>query len=72
MSTKLHSGVAVIEVNDPLLLTEIENDPALRPFLGECLSERCVAVQPQAVPEIIRRLQALGHMPRIIDEERDH
>jgi hypothetical protein len=64
---KLHSGIALIEVNDPLVLTEIENDATIQVFLGQRLSDRCVAVQPQAVSEVIRRLQALGHMPRVID-----
>jgi hypothetical protein len=64
---KLHSGVALIEVNEPLLLTEIESDPTLQPFLGQRLSDRCVAVQPDAVPHVVRRLQALGHMPRVLD-----
>lgn len=62
---KLHEGVAVIEVTDPLLLTEIESDPGLQPFLGDRLSETCIAVQPQAIQEVTRRLQSLGHMPRV-------
>ena len=65
--TKLHDGVALIEVNDPLVLTEIESDPALQPFLGMRLSERWIAVQPQALPEVIRRLQSLGHLPRVLE-----
>jgi len=64
---KLHHGVAIIEVNDPLVLTEIESDNALSAFLGERLSDCCIAVQPQAVPEIVKRLQALGHMPRVVE-----
>jgi len=63
---KVHEGVALIEVLDPLVLTEIENDLALEPFLGERLSERCIAVQPQAIPEVVRRLQSLGHLPRVL------
>lgn len=65
-----HSGVALIEVRDPFLLTEIENDSALQPFLGERLSDRCIAVQPQAVPEIMRRLHAMGHMPSMNGNEK--
>lgn len=64
---KLHKGIALIEVNDPFVLTEIENDRALREFLGDRISDCCVAVQPQAVPEIVKRLQALGHMPRVVE-----
>jgi hypothetical protein len=64
---KLHSGVALIEVSDPMVLTEIESDQSLQPFLGQRLSERCVAVQPEAIPHIVRRLQGLGHMPRVVD-----
>lgn len=64
---KLHSGVALIEVSDPLVLTEIENDSSLLPFLGQRLSERCVAVQPEAVQQVVRRLQSLGHLPRVVD-----
>jgi hypothetical protein len=64
---KLHSGVALIEVSDPLVLTEIESDTSLQPYLGQRLSERCVAVQPEAIPQIVRRLQGLGHMPRVIE-----
>ena len=63
---KLHDGVAIIEVTDSLLLTEIEADAALRPFLGERLSETCIAVQPQAIQEVTRRLQSLGHLPRVV------
>jgi hypothetical protein len=63
---KVHEGVALIEVIDPLVLTEIESDLALEPFLGARLSERCIAVQPQALPEVVRRLQSLGHLPRVI------
>ncbi|HOE67749.1 MAG TPA: hypothetical protein PLO62_14615 [Candidatus Hydrogenedentes bacterium] len=64
---KLHGGIALIEVTDPMLLTEIESDPALRRFLGERLSDRCVAVQPQAVTEVVRRLQGMGHLPRVVE-----
>ena len=64
---KLHHGVAIIEVNDPLVLTEIESDNALSAFLGDRLSDCCIAVQPQAVPEVVKRLQALGHMPRVVE-----
>lgn len=63
---KLHSGVALIEVSDPLVLTEIESDASIQPFLGQRLSDRCVAVQPDAVPQVVRRLQSLGHMPRVV------
>lgn len=62
---KLHDGIAIIEVADPLILTEMESDAGLRPFLGERLSDTCVAVQPQAIQEVTRRLQALGHLPRV-------
>jgi len=64
---KLHRGIAIIEVSDPYVLTEIESDEALQTFLGERLSDCCVAVQPQAVPEVVKRLQALGHMPRVVE-----
>ena len=64
--TKLHEGVALIEVSDPLLLTEIENDPVIRPYLGERISDCCVPVMPHAVAEVQRRLQALGHLPTCI------
>ena len=64
---KLHSGAAIIEVSDPLIIDEIENDAGLQPFLGARLSERCIAVQPQAAPDVARRLQALGHMPRVVE-----
>jgi hypothetical protein len=64
---KLHRGTAVIEVTDPLLLTEIESDAALQPFLGERLSERHIAVQNQAAGEVVQRLQSLGHMPRVVE-----
>ena len=63
---KSHDGVALIEVIDPLLLTEIESDVTLQPFLGERLSDCCIAVQPQALPEVTRRLQAMGHLPRVV------
>jgi hypothetical protein len=59
--------VALIEVSDPLVLMEIENDSSLQPFLGQRLSELCVVVQPEAVPQVVRRLQGLGHMPRVVD-----
>jgi hypothetical protein len=26
----------------------------------------CIAVQPQAIQEVTRRLQSLGHLPRVI------
>ncbi|GMW00965.1 MAG: hypothetical protein AMXMBFR84_21020 [Candidatus Hydrogenedentota bacterium] len=65
--TKLHTGLALIEVHDPLILTEIESDKALQNWLGDRLSDRCIAVQPQAVAEVVRRLKALGHMPRVMD-----
>jgi len=64
---KLHHGIALIEVADPLVVTEIENDAVLQPFLGERLSDSCIAVQPQAVPDVVRRLQSLGHLPRVHD-----
>ncbi|MBX7257451.1 MAG: hypothetical protein K1Y02_13895 [Candidatus Hydrogenedentes bacterium] len=62
---KLHAGLAIIEVTDSMLLTEMENDPQIEKYLGERLSDLCVAVQPQAVPEVVRRLQSLGHLPRV-------
>lgn len=65
--TKVHRGVALIEVSDPLVLTEIESDGQLRMFLGDRLSDRCIAVQPQAIEEVVTRLKALGHMPKIVD-----
>ncbi|HOJ32068.1 MAG TPA: hypothetical protein PKY35_12620 [Candidatus Hydrogenedentes bacterium] len=61
--TKLHEGIALIEVSDPLLLTEIENDPVIRPYLGDRISDCCVPVMPHAVAEVQRRLQAMGHLP---------
>lgn len=64
---KLHDGIALIEVADPLVLTEIENDAVVQPFLGERFSATCIAVQPQAVPDVVRRLQSLGHLPRVHD-----
>jgi hypothetical protein len=64
---KLHRGAALIEVRDPMVLTEIESDSALQPFLGERLSDTCVAVQPQAVPDILRRMQSLGHLPMVVE-----
>ena len=63
---KLHSGLAIIEVSDPLLLTVIESDPALQRLVGERLSDRCLAMQPQAVAEVVARLKAMGHMPRVV------
>lgn len=63
---KVHDGIAVIEVTDPLILTEIESDAGLRPFLGERLSDVAVVVQPQAIQEVTKRLQSLGHLPRVL------
>ena len=60
-------GIALVEVKDPLILTEMENDASLESFLGERLSDTCMAVQPQAVPEIVARLKALGHMPKVTE-----
>jgi hypothetical protein len=31
------------------------------------LSDTCVAVQPQALQQVIQRLQTLGHMPRVVE-----
>jgi hypothetical protein len=64
---KVHKGIALLEVQDPLVLEEIERDATLKTFLGERLSDRCIAVQPQAVEDVVQRLQALGHMPNIIE-----
>lgn len=64
---KVHDGVALVEVIDPLVLTEIESDSALQPFLGERLSDCWIAVQPQALPEVVRRLQSLGHLPKVVE-----
>jgi len=64
---KVHKGIALLEVQDPLVLEEIERDSTLKAFLGERLSERCIAVQPQAVEDVVKRLQALGHMPKIAE-----
>lgn len=63
---KLHRDIAIIEVSDPLLITEIASDGFLQAFLGERLSDTCIAVQAQAVAEVVQRLQSLGHMPRVI------
>ncbi len=67
MPPKLHRGVALIEVSDPMVLTEIENDSQIQPFLGERITDTCIPVQPQAVQELVKRLQLLGHMPRIVE-----
>ncbi len=64
---KLHEGVALIEVDEPLMLTEIESDASLAVHLGERLSQHCVAVRPEGISDIVKRLQALGHMPRVTD-----
>ena len=64
---KLHRGVALIEVRDAMVLTEIESDSALLPFLGERVSNTCIAVQPQALPDVLRRLQSLGHLPMLVE-----
>jgi hypothetical protein len=65
--TKVHRGVGVVYVTDPMLLTEMENDSALQPFLGERLGELSIAVQSQAIPDVVRRLRAMGHMPRVLE-----
>ena len=70
-NVKLHTGIALIEVKDPVLLAEIENDPFLSRFIGEALSETCLVVQPQAIPEVVERLRVLGHMPRVVEGTRD-
>lgn len=62
----MHCGVALIEVRDPLLVTEIENDSRLQALVGAKLSDHCIAVQPQAVPDVVARLKVLGHMPRVL------
>lgn len=64
---KVHKRIALLEVRDPLIIEEIERDPGLQTFLGARLSERCIAVQPQAVEDVVKRLLALGHMPRVIE-----
>jgi len=64
---KIHDGVALIEVDDPMMLAEITSDASLAGHLGECLSDRCVVVHPNGVSEVVKRLQSLGHMPRVID-----
>lgn len=64
---KLHEGVALIEVADAMALTEIENDAVLRPYLGDRLTDCVIAVQPQALSEIVARLRSLGHMPRVLE-----
>ncbi len=64
---KLHSGVALVHVNDPMVLAEIESDASLQPYLGQRLSDTCVAVEPHAVPDISRRLQSLGQLPRVVE-----
>lgn len=69
--TKLHRGVALIEVREPHLLAEIESDPVLSPFLGDRISSCCIAVQPQAVPEVLRRLRSLGHLPQLVGDRKE-
>lgn len=64
---KLHKGTALVEVSDPLLLTEIENDAVLKPYVGARISPRHLAVDPRAVAEVTNRLKALGHMPRVVE-----
>jgi hypothetical protein len=64
---KIHKGIALLEVQDPLILEEIQRDPALKAFLGDRLSGHWIAVQPQAVEDVVKRLQALGHMPRVLE-----
>ena len=62
----MHCGVALIEVRDPLLVTEIESDSQLQALVGARLSEFCIAAQPQAVSDVVARLKALGHMPKVL------
>jgi len=69
--TKLHRGVALIEVRESHLLAEIESDPVLSPFLGDKISSRCIAVQPQALSEVLRRLRAIGHLPQLVGDRKE-
>lgn len=63
----LHTGLTLVEVDEPELLEEIAADPRTGPLVITRLSDRVAVVTPGAADRFVKLLLKAGHTPKIID-----
>ena len=64
---KVHRNVSVIEVDDPVLLTELEAATSLSDVVICRLSERVVVVDRGRLPALLEELVRRGYPHRVVD-----
>lgn len=62
----LHTHLALIEVSDPLLLTELKADGKIGSLILGQLSDRIAIVAASEAERLIQRLVKAGHLPRVV------
>lgn len=64
---KVHRNVSVVEVGDPVLLTELTAATSLADFVVRRLSETVVVVDSTRLPELLEELVRRGYAHRVLD-----
>jgi len=62
----LHRNLALLEVNDPLVLDQLFADRKLSEYLLVRLSDRVVIVDSEKIEALYTRLRKLGHLPKMV------
>jgi hypothetical protein len=63
-TVRLYDGFALLEVDDDVTLRELEATTSLAQHIVAKMSPRMVLVPEAQVDDLVRQLQARGHMPR--------
>ncbi|MBN1946536.1 MAG: hypothetical protein JW797_12755 [Bradymonadales bacterium] len=64
----VHRNLAVIEVNEPGVLTGLFDDPRIRPLLWMRVGETCALAAPDKVSALVCALEEAGHPPHFSRE----
>ena len=62
---KVHRNVTVLEVDDPVLLTELQTVTSLDEAVVRAVSDTLVVVDAAALEPLIEDLVARGYAPRV-------
>jgi hypothetical protein len=62
----LHTGLTLVEVDEPELLEELAADPRLGPLIITRLSDRAAVVAPGDADRFVKLLLKAGHTPKVI------
>jgi len=62
---KVHRNVTLIEVDDPLLLTELETATGLSDLVFCRLSTTAVLVDDRQVEQLLKEMVSRGYTPRV-------